>query len=346
MFRNIRLYKYSLPLTEPLFLKGEKIHRRQGLLIEIENHKKNKGIGEIAPLSGVHRESLEQVQEEILDFITQKKPSSALSCSSAFGLSSAIALLKAKDKNLPLDSLFGLPHAQKVGVNALILTTSKQCEKTIAALLTQGFQSFKIKVGTHSLAQDIQRVQNLHRLIHNKASMRIDANQAYSLPEAIEFCKALGSCCVEYIEEPLINSNEIRYLRTLVQMPIALDETLFDLELKDLGKLPKVNNWIIKPSRIGSLAKNQTFLNFALTHNIKCTLTSCFESGIGLSILSILAGYYLPDQAAGLSTYTSLAADISEPLFKLSQGHISLALCASILEKVSLEKSTFCERIF
>ena len=59
-----KLFHYSLPLTEPLYLLGHEMHDRTGLILRLHDENDgtsvgdNYGDGEIAPLPGMHPETL------------------------------------------------------------------------------------------------------------------------------------------------------------------------------------------------------------------------------------------------------------------------------------------------
>lgn len=61
---EIALYRYSLPLTQPLTFHEKTIHNREGLLVHWA------GIwSEIAPLPGFSKESLDEAEAETLAYL-------------------------------------------------------------------------------------------------------------------------------------------------------------------------------------------------------------------------------------------------------------------------------------
>lgn len=58
---TLALYRYQLPFTQPLTFHGKVEVAREGLLVRI-----NDGWGEIAPLPGFSKESLQQAEAEAL----------------------------------------------------------------------------------------------------------------------------------------------------------------------------------------------------------------------------------------------------------------------------------------
>ncbi len=55
------IYRYELPLSEPLRLKGKELHHREGSLVELASGGGATGWGEAAPLPGFSREGHDEV---------------------------------------------------------------------------------------------------------------------------------------------------------------------------------------------------------------------------------------------------------------------------------------------
>ncbi len=68
---GVRLYRYHLPLSEPLQLKGTTLRHREGLLVELASDGGAVGWGEAAPLPGFSRENLDEAAEQLRDLATR-----------------------------------------------------------------------------------------------------------------------------------------------------------------------------------------------------------------------------------------------------------------------------------
>jgi L-fuconate dehydratase len=93
--------------------------------------------------------------------------------------------------------------------------------------MSQGFRAFKLKVGSPDGDRDLRRASMLRELAGPDALIMLDANQQWSLSEAIEMCQALGSVSPYFIEEPT-HPDDVQAHRTLAKaiapIPIALGE--------------------------------------------------------------------------------------------------------------------------
>ena len=76
-----------------------------------------------------------------------------------------------------------------------------QIRDNVQRSLDQGFNAFKLKVGGH-LQRDLERAQGLRRTTGPGATIMLDANQQWSLPDAVIACKELASMDPYWIEEP------------------------------------------------------------------------------------------------------------------------------------------------
>jgi L-fuconate dehydratase len=97
------------------------------------------------------------------------------------------------------------------------------------AAMDRGFRAFKLKVGSPDQQRDLRRATMLRELIGRDALLMVDANQQWTLPEAIKFCLAMRDISPYFIEEPT-HPDDIQAHRTLAEviapMPIALGEHL------------------------------------------------------------------------------------------------------------------------
>lgn len=66
----------------------------------------------------------------------------------------------------------------------------------------QGYRAFKMKVG-FGHDDDIRSLRILRDMLGAKAELMVDANQAWSLSEAIEMAQALAPMQLDWLEEPL-----------------------------------------------------------------------------------------------------------------------------------------------
>lgn len=66
----------------------------------------------------------------------------------------------------------------------------------------RGYRCFYLKVG-RALAEDAERLFAVRAVIGDEALLRIDANEAWTLPEAVTALKRLGAARLDFVEQPV-----------------------------------------------------------------------------------------------------------------------------------------------
>ena len=66
--KSFNLYRYSIPVDSQLILRGRFLKRREGLIVRVACSRD--GWGEIAPLPGFSEETIEQAQEQAIEWLT------------------------------------------------------------------------------------------------------------------------------------------------------------------------------------------------------------------------------------------------------------------------------------
>jgi L-alanine-DL-glutamate epimerase-like enolase superfamily enzyme len=125
-----------------------------------------------------------------------------------------------------------------------------------------------------------------------KIEIRVDANGAFSLDEALDKISQLSGFKLHSIEQPIQKNNTdiMAELCKRTPLPIALDEELigvFNLEEKEqlLVKI-KPQYIILKPSFIGGFRGTHEWISLAEKHQISWWITSALESNIGLNAIA------------------------------------------------------------
>jgi L-fuconate dehydratase len=91
----------------------------------------------------------------------------------------------------------------------------------------QGFRALKLKVGSDDPARDLRRARIVREAVGPDVRIMLDANQAWSLPRAIDACRALGEIGPEFIEEPLHPDDVIGHrdlVAAIAPLRVALGE--------------------------------------------------------------------------------------------------------------------------
>ncbi|MCA9629860.1 MAG: mandelate racemase [Myxococcales bacterium] len=116
--------------------------------------------------------------------------------------------LKAKRLGLPLCDLLGAvrdaaPIYASGGFTSL---EGKELEEHLHTLLETGAERAKIKIGREP-ERDPERLALARRVLGRDRVLMVDANGAYSIPEALRIAETLESYEVDWFEEPVSSDN-------------------------------------------------------------------------------------------------------------------------------------------
>lgn len=137
---------------------------------------------------------------------------------------------QAKRLGQPLSELFGGRVRDSLPIAWTLASgdTAKDIAEAERALEMRRHNIFKLKIGLRSVKDDVAHVATIKRALGDQASVRIDANQAWSVTEALEGMAMLADAGVDMVEQPIIASDKAG-LQRLTQaniIPIMADEAL------------------------------------------------------------------------------------------------------------------------
>jgi L-Ala-D/L-Glu epimerase len=158
-------------------------------------------------------------------------------------------------------------------------TEPKEIDEEVERRLAEGFRTFKIKVGKDAAA-DLMRVDRIQAAIAGRATMRIDANRAYSEADACRFAASLDPADIELFEQPCraedwrANAAVARVSR----VPLMLDEPICSLaDIDRASTIDGVGLCKLKLKRFGGL----DLLKEALDHVRERGMEPVLGDGLG-----------------------------------------------------------------
>ncbi|KAJ1279712.1 hypothetical protein BS78_04G176000 [Paspalum vaginatum] len=221
----------------------------------------------------------------------------------------------------------------------------------VAKLVTEGFTTFKLKVGRReSPAEDAIVLHKIREVVGYQINIRVDANQKWSYEQAIEFVSKVKSLRLEYIEEPVNSVNDLIKFCEKSGLPVAIDETIDNIKGDVIPKLhqfvhPGIVALVIKPSVVGGFENATHIAKWAQLHDKMAVISSTYESSIGLASY-IQFAHYIDQQnsvvsriknkdtcgavAHGLGTYQWLREDVSEQKLKIHATPLGDGVQASV----------------
>jgi len=189
-------------------------------------------------------------------------------------------------------------------------------EQAYAMVRASGCTTAKVKVAEvgQTLADDVARVEAVRDALGDSGKLRVDANAAWSLDDAVIALQTLVKFDLEYAEQPVASLEDMALLRRRVDVPLAADESVRRAEdpLRVAG-LEAADIVVLKVQPIGGVRR---CLDVAEACGLPVVVSSAVETSVGIAAGVALAAA-LPElpYACGLGTVSLLAGDVTnEPL--------------------------------
>jgi O-succinylbenzoate synthase len=203
------------------------------------------------------------------------------------------------------------PVRDSVPVNATVPAVTAAAVPGVLARFP-GCTTAKVKVAQAGqvLRDDVERVAAVRAALGPAGRIRVDANAAWSLGEAVSALGALAGFGLEYAEQPCATLPDLVRLRKETGVPVAADESVRkagDPARVDLADAADVV--IVKVAPLGGV---RPALAVAAAYGLPVVVSSALDTSVGMAAGIALAAA-LPDlpYACGLGTAGLLAADVT-----------------------------------
>jgi L-Ala-D/L-Glu epimerase len=217
-----------------------------------------------------------------------------------------------------------------VPVNALLGGNLQDVTTAAAELVKQGFTAFKLKVGgpTTSVATDVERVYAVRDTIGPEATLRVDANGAWNLDQALEFAIEVADADLEFCEQPLpaADLDGMAMLRRRSGLVIAVDEAV--RTAADIGRVASAQAAdvvVLKPMFLGGWRPTKQAAELAASCGLGVVITTALEGAVGRAHAThMAAARSLNERAHGLGTGILISDDLTEQPLQVLQGLIPI----------------------
>lgn len=215
------------------------------------------------------------------------------------------ALLDAQGQRLgvPVSELLGgrVRDALPVAWTLASGDTAKDIAEAEHMLDIRRHRIFKLKIGARSIEQDVGHVLAIKRALGERASVRVDVNQAWSELEAVRGIAALEAGGIDLIEQPVRADNRAALRRLAARFDVAVmaDEALHGpVDAFDIARNDGADVYAVKIAQSGGLFPAQQVASVAQLAGIGLYGGTMLEGGVGTAATAHLC-----------STWTSLSWD-------------------------------------
>ncbi len=286
-----------------------------------------KAVGECAYFEGLSPNTQLDIENQ-LDFLSQNlaylTPNDFLEYPCIrFGFEMALKAYKHNRRGFLFPSKF-TEGVEGIPINGLIwMGDNNFMWKQITQKIEEGYPCIKLKIGALDWFSEIEMLRKIRQKYSKDVlEIRVDANGAFSFDEVYGKLEELYRLGVNFIEQPIMagKNEELREICEKTPLPIALDESLIGIYLKEekdeLLSFIKPQYIIIKPSLTGGFKASEEWIASGYKNNCKYIVTSALESNVGLNAIAQWAYSLNRTQVSqGLGTGQLMMNNITSPLY-------------------------------
>jgi O-succinylbenzoate synthase len=233
------------------------------------------------------------------------------------------------------------PVRWSVPVNATVPVVSP--EAAHALVRGSGCATAKVKVADPgaALADDLARVEAVRDALGPAGRIRVDANAAWSVDEAVVAIRALDRAAggLEYVEQPCPSVEDLALVRRRVEVPIAADESIRraadPYRVRDLAAADVA---VLKVQPLGGV---RACLRIAEDIGMPVVVSSALETSLGLAAgVALAAALPSLEHACGLATRSLLTADVASPSLVPVNGALTVVVPTVVPELLDAVAAT------
>ncbi len=278
---RIEVKQIDLPLAEKFVIAREEWYAAENVFV-IVHYEDMFGVGEVSPDSrwdeSTHsvRAQLENVDLKLLSGPFELETLSFLlpAGSARCALDIALHDLAGKMAGLSVAELLGVgTDLPSTSVTVPITTVSRMVQR---ALAYSDHPTLKMKVGFDDDLEAVRAIRNAY-----DGAIRIDANEGWTVDEAVRRLRRLEPLNIELCEQPIPagNLDDLRFVSSCTSIPVFADEDVNTSA--DVARLAGVVDGVnLKLRKAGGIRETVRAIAVARAHGMGVMLGCDLESGI------------------------------------------------------------------
>lgn len=360
---RVETVAYALPFREPYRTARGLIESREMVLLRLRTDEGVEGFGEAVPLALRGDRSLAEVERAIAEAgarLDGLELAAAAEDPLPFAVATVVELIKprrmpaaavaalecalfdlvAKLAGVPLWRMLKASEATPVTCNA---TISAGAPEEVAALAREwagaGFRTFKLKLG---VGDDAATVAAVREAVGAKARIRVDANEAWDVGEAVDALRAIEGYDIELAEQPVAGLRDMGRVARKVAIPLAADEAVTsEADAHRASQRRACAYLTVKLAKVGGVGAARQIAAVLPTY-----LSSALDGPVGIAAAAHTAQILRgdgndPGIAHGLATQRLFAETIASRECELRDGQLHLPNAPGIgveLDELALER--------
>jgi len=304
---QVEIYKLRIPLIEPFITSLAYETHVENVIVVIRTEKGISGFGECSPYMPVNGESIDtcfivaQYFAKLLkgkNALKLKEKLSAMdkliyantSIKSAFDI--ALHDIIGQHKEVPIYKLYGGKNNKELVTDYTVsLDNAEKMAADALKIKNQGYPAIKVKLGATG-KKDVERIKLIREAVGDDIPVRIDANQGWSVKEAIETLNELDKYDIEHCEEPIAKWDfmRLRKVKKKSPIPIMADESCGDAhDAERLLKLKACDMFNIKVGKAGGIFNAYEIVKLGDKAKMHMQVGAFLESRLGMTASAHLA---------------------------------------------------------
>ena len=300
IIKQIETYLVTLRYHEPFRIAPTTSSESHNVIVKIITESEMTGIGESSPSKRVTHETpktviavlnkiapqligmsplrIERITEEMDQIVTGNPSAKA-------AIDIALHDIMGKTAKTPLCNLLGGFRDTVLTDLTLGIKKPEEMAEDAVRAVRRGFKALKVKVGVDP-EEDFERVRNIREAVGPDIAIRIDANQGWTVTQAIEVLNKLERFDIEFAEQP-VAANEFKGLaeiRRRSSIPVMADESVQSPEdALNLIRQDAVDLINIKLMKSGGIHKARKIAAVAEAAKVPCMIGCMGESTVGIT---------------------------------------------------------------
>ena len=319
--QSIEAYPVALQYREPFRIALGTSIASKNVVVKVQTDYEVIGIGEASPSKRVTHETQQTVLQsldkicpsligmcplrierivETMDKTVEENPSAKAA------IDLALHDILGKSTKKPVFKLLGGFRDSVLTDITLGIKEPEEMALDAVKAVEKGFEALKVKVGSDP-KEDVERIRRIRESVGSDIAIRVDANQGWTLQEAVKVLSSLEPFNIELVEQP-IEAEDIKglaKLRRSSSIPIMADESVHTpSDAIRVIREEAVDLINIKLMKCGGIWEAKKIAVIAEAAGVPCMIGCMGESSIGIT-----AGVHL---AAALKNiqYADLDSDI------------------------------------
>lgn len=309
LFKDLQLSweRVELPLMVPIRTSSATYKKRDVLALRLRATvagESVEGFGECSPLPGWSAETISEVELALRGLTRSPAFQEGIGLAAdrldaalgnvagmptlRFGMELAMLDALARQRRVPLATLFAGDAPVDLTYGVRLQSTHALDPPAITAgrvrvSVGDSTRAAKLKVGLDPLETDVERIRLVREKCPN-AAIRLDANRAFSMEQALAFAEAVAPFRIDFLEEPVAceSVEEFAELSAKCAVPVAADESCAPPSFaRELIAARAVDTLVLKPMSLGGLLPTLELIELAERAGLRVVISNLIESAIG-----------------------------------------------------------------